>query len=70
MTHSTSQIKTLTEPSREVPVFGEFDVVVHDTDGRGFPLQHSGESVGDVEHFRLRVVEEPVRFLSFLPKRR
>ena len=28
MTHSTSQIKTLTEPSREVPVFGEFDVVV------------------------------------------
>ena len=48
----------------------EFDVVVHDTEGRGFPLQHSGESVGDVEHFRLRVVEEPVRFLSFLPKRR
>jgi len=48
----------------------EFDVTVRGTDGRGFPLQHSGESVGDVEQFRLRVVEEPVRFLSFLPKRR
>ena len=48
----------------------EFDVRVEGKDGRGFPLQHSGESVGDVDHFRLRVVEEPVRFISFLPRRR
>ena len=36
---------------------------------QGFPLQHSGESVGEVEQFRLRVVEEPVKFVSFLKKR-
>lgn len=35
----------------------------------GFPFQHSGESVGHVESFRLRVVEEPVRFLSLLEER-
>jgi hypothetical protein len=35
----------------------------------GFPFQHSGESVGSVESFRLRVVDEPVRFLSLLKER-
>jgi len=30
---------------------------------RGFPFQHSGESVGHVERFRLRVIKEPVRFV-------
>jgi hypothetical protein len=39
-----------------------------DDDGsskKGFPFQHSGESVGHVERFRLRVVDEPVRFVSW-----
>jgi len=40
-----------------------------DSSSQGFPLQHSGESVGEVEQFRLRVVEEPVKFVSFLKKR-
>ena len=31
----------------------------------GYPFQHSGESVGLVDRFRLRVVEEPVRFVCF-----
>ena len=30
---------------------------------KGYPFQHSGESVGHVERFRLRVVKEPVRFV-------
>ena len=30
---------------------------------KGYPFQHSGESVGHVEKFRLRVVKEPVRFI-------
>jgi diacylglycerol kinase family enzyme len=46
----------------------DFDVQVTTGDD-GFPLQHSGESVGNVQRFRLRVVEEPVRFVSFLKKR-
>lgn len=46
----------------------DFDVQVT-TEDDGFPLQHSGESVGNVQRFRLRVVEEPVRFVSFLKKR-
>jgi hypothetical protein len=43
-----------------------------DDDGsnkKGFPFQHSGESVGHVERFRLRVVDEPVRFVSLLKER-
>jgi hypothetical protein len=35
----------------------------------GYPLQHSGEAVGSCEHFRLRVVKEPIRFVTFLDKR-
>jgi hypothetical protein len=35
----------------------------------GFPLQHSGESVGHVSSFRLRVIPTPIRFLSLLPER-
>ena len=47
----------------------DFEVTVRASDSeRGFPLQHSGESIGEVEQFRLRVVEEPVRFVSFLKK--
>jgi hypothetical protein len=34
-----------------------------------FPLQHSGESIGPVSSFRLRVLESPVRFLNLLPDR-
>jgi len=50
---------------------GDFEVEVTspDEEEKGFPLQHSGESVGHVERFRLRVVDEPVRFVSFLKKR-
>lgn len=35
----------------------------------GFPFQHSGESIDRVESFRLRVVDEPVRFRSLLKER-
>jgi hypothetical protein len=35
----------------------------------GFPFQHSGESMGMKERFRLRVVKQPVRFVSFLRPR-
>lgn len=34
-----------------------------------FPFQHSGESVGHVERFRLSVVHPPVKFISFWKKR-
>ena len=34
-----------------------------------FPLQHSGESMGPVSSFRLRVIDAPVRFLNLLPDR-
>ena len=34
-----------------------------------FPLQHSGESIGPVSSFRLRVIDAPVRFLNLLPDR-
>jgi len=36
---------------------------------KGFPFQHSGESMGVKERFRLRVVQEPVKFVSFLHPR-
>ena len=36
---------------------------------RGFPFQHSGESMGCKERFRIRVVEQPVSFVSFLEPR-
>jgi hypothetical protein len=35
-----------------------------------YPFQHSGESVGDVSRFRLSLIKEPVKFVSFLPRRR
>ena len=35
----------------------------------GFPFQHSGESMGMKERFRLRVVKQPVKFISFLQPR-
>ena len=35
----------------------------------GYPLQHSGESIGNCEKVRLRVVKEPIRFVTFLEKR-
>ena len=36
---------------------------------KGYPFQHSGESVGHVERFRLRVVKEPVRFICLRKKK-
>jgi hypothetical protein len=49
---------------------GDFEVeVLGQGKEKGFPFQHSGESVGHVERFRLRVVKEPVRFVSFMEKR-
>jgi len=56
---------------------GDFDVHVtssrRDTDTKelvkGFPVQHSGESVGYFEKFRLRVINEPVRFVTLMEKR-
>jgi Diacylglycerol kinase catalytic domain len=51
----------------------DFEVEVRQDNNRqeqgGYPFQHSGESAGYVERFRLRLVKEPVRFVSFLPKR-
>jgi diacylglycerol kinase family enzyme len=35
----------------------------------GFPFQHSGESMGVKERFRVRVVKQPVKFISFLEPR-
>jgi diacylglycerol kinase family enzyme len=35
----------------------------------GYPLQHSGESIGSYEQFRLRVVPSPVKFVTFFKKR-
>ena len=35
----------------------------------GFPFQHSGESMGIKERFRVRVVKQPVKFISFLKPR-
>jgi len=35
----------------------------------GYPLQHSGESIGIVNKFQLEVVENPVRFITFMSRR-
>jgi diacylglycerol kinase family enzyme len=49
---------------------GDFEVqVLGRGKEKGFPFQHSGESVGHVEQFRLQVVKEPVRFVSFMERR-
>ena len=32
---------------------------------KGFPFQHSGESMGIKEMFRVRVIKKPVKFISF-----
>ena len=56
---------------------GDFDIHVTSTrtdsetkeQVKGFPVQHSGESVGYFEKFRLRVVKEPVRFVTLMEKR-
>jgi diacylglycerol kinase family enzyme len=50
---------------------GDFQVQVVNkgNNDKGFPFQHSGESVGHVERFQLQVVEEPVKFVSFMEKR-
>eukprot|EP00521_Asterionellopsis_glacialis_P010541 CAMPEP_0195293536 /NCGR_PEP_ID=MMETSP0707-20130614/12685_1 /TAXON_ID=33640 /ORGANISM="Asterionellopsis glacialis, Strain CCMP134" /LENGTH=480 /DNA_ID=CAMNT_0040354275 /DNA_START=39 /DNA_END=1481 /DNA_ORIENTATION=+ len=48
----------------------EVEVATDEHNGRkGFPFQHSGESIGHIDRFRLRVINEPVRFVSFLKKR-
>ena len=47
---------------------GDFTVKVEPETG-GYPLQHSGESVGSYDQFRLRVIKTPIRFVSFLTKR-
>ena len=36
---------------------------------RGFPFQHSGESQGNFERFRLRATNRKVRFVNFMEKR-
>ena len=35
----------------------------------GFPFQHSGESMGIKDRFQIRLVQEPVKFISFLKPR-
>ncbi len=35
----------------------------------GFPFQHSGESVGIKDWFHIRLVKEPIKFISFLEQR-
>jgi hypothetical protein len=39
------------------------------SDEKGFPFQHSGESVGLVESFHMKVVDEPVRFVCLRQQR-
>jgi hypothetical protein len=46
----------------------DFTVKVEPEKG-GYPLQHSGESVGSYDQFRLRLIKTPIRFVSFLMKR-
>jgi len=56
---------------------GDFDVHVTSTttdsktneEIQGFPVQHSGESVGYFERFRLRVIKTPIRFVTLMEKR-
>jgi hypothetical protein len=49
---------------------GDFQVqVLNQGNDKGFPFQHSGESVGHVERFRLQVMKKPVKFVSFMEKR-
>jgi hypothetical protein len=49
---------------------GDFQVqLLSKGNDTGFPFQHSGESVGHVEQFRLQVVKKPVKFVSFMEKR-
>jgi diacylglycerol kinase family enzyme len=35
-----------------------------------YPFQHSGESVGEITSFRLKVADQPIRFVSFWDKAR
>jgi hypothetical protein len=35
-----------------------------------YPFQHSGESVGDITSFRLKVADQPIRFVSFWDQKR
>lgn len=43
----------------------EFEVQLRGLDGKEYPFQHSGESVGEIQSFRLKVADEPIRFISF-----
>lgn len=45
----------------------DFTIQVQGRDGGPYPLQHSGESVGAVREFRVRVADAPIRFVSFWP---
>jgi len=48
----------------------DFEVEVKsEQDEKGFPFQHSGESVGSLERFRLRVIKEKIKFVSLLERR-
>mmetsp|Transcript_918 Transcript_918/g.2642 ORF Transcript_918/g.2642 Transcript_918/m.2642 type:complete len:468 (-) Transcript_918:393-1796(-) len=48
----------------------DFEVEVKsEQDEKGFPFQHSGESVGNLERFRLRVAKEKIKFVSLLERR-
>lgn len=46
----------------------DFEVEVESGCGqrRGFPFQHSGESMGELERFRLKVVNSNIRFVNFM----
>lgn len=45
-------------------VGSDFDIAVDE----GFPFQHSGESLGHFKSFRLSVIKEPVKFVTFWKK--
>lgn len=36
---------------------------------KGFPFQHSGESMGIKDRFQIRLVQQPIKFVSFLQPR-
>jgi hypothetical protein len=48
----------------------EFHVQLQGRNGEKYPFQHSGESVGDITSFRIKVADEPIRFVSFWDKRK
>lgn len=59
---TTSTTITPTHTNSSVP---ESSSAPTSSSQKGFPFQHSGESMGIKEMFRVRVIKKPVKFISF-----